>query len=237
MASTVCSETLVLLLPDQERIEVDAKAALLTLHGVMGVAVHSFQGIPDRHTGAPTRKWYASVTFNSFQITQDKVRKVTQNLVNSDKRVIDLNKGRLQQMNKSKPDLETGSVSTTEGGADASAKIYSMADEEDSAGEKGKGGYGLQDDLNEWYHDGYSDSDDESYEKAGSPGYLDEELGKRKAQVNFFAPLVGVLGADAAQTLNEEYNTWGVQPYTIKPGAKVENQGLLSRFSSLWGGQ
>ena len=54
MATT---ETSILLLPDVENIEETAKNALLKTKGVLGVAIHNFEGLANKK-GVCGQRWY-----------------------------------------------------------------------------------------------------------------------------------------------------------------------------------
>ena len=95
MSST---ETVVLLLPDAPDVAEISKHTLLNLKGVMGVAVHSFEGHGSSSSSSKPRssglKWYASVTFDSLRVTQEHIKKSVQDACKS--KVIDVNKGKVK---------------------------------------------------------------------------------------------------------------------------------------------
>lgn len=231
------TETTILLLPHQPGIEETAKEVLLKRSGVLGVAIHSFEGLAS-NDGVSNKRWYAAVTFNSLKISQDRLRELLQESSTQEaggtQKVLAVNRGMvnlaLQKDRKGGDDLTTSVAGSGGGSASSSSSAdlkeekathFSMVDpdsgEEDSIQEKRT--QNLGDDLDEWWgKDGDSDSEDEAgrEQTTGGATYLEEDLGeKKKQQVNFFAPLVGVFGMDGAQQFGEARD-WAVRPYGIK---------------------
>ena len=50
------TETTILLLPDQDNIQDTAKEVLLKKSGVLGVAIHSFEGLANKE-GVSNKRW------------------------------------------------------------------------------------------------------------------------------------------------------------------------------------
>ncbi|CAD7928686.1 unnamed protein product [Amoebophrya sp. A120] len=226
-------ETSILLLPDVENIEETAKTALLKTKGVTGVAVHHFEGLANKEGKCGTR-WYASVTFNNLKVTQEKLRATIQE--NAEAKVIVATRGNIKNFlmggSSSSSSSSTKSTDVGDCGASTSEKheSYNMADEEESSAEVPPADYA--DELNEWWGLDGSDSEGEEDGKPAQATYLEEDEGKKRAHMNFFAPLVGVMGLDAAATMADTAaNPLSVQPYGIRESD--EQQRSASYFSRL----
>lgn len=223
--STSTNDTVVLLLPSIPGVEESAKKSLLNLHGVLGVAVHSFDTHIVNKLGQITKKWYVSVTYNSLWITSDKIRETVQ--TETKKPVLDVNKGKLKKIAEKKTE--------TAGEIEPKTEVYALNedDDESAAEHEGMGGTSNLDHIYDWYDDCDSDSDDDDSKPAKQAGYLSEDAGKPRAFVNMFAPLVGGFGIDTAQTLTEEYNSYSVQPWNSQ--AHEKSEGSKGWFDSLFG--
>ncbi|CAD7925295.1 unnamed protein product [Amoebophrya sp. A25] len=230
MATT---ETSILLLPDVPNIEETAKEALIKTKGVIGVAVHHFEGLANKD-GICSKRWYAAVTFNNLKVTQDKLRSTIQE--NAEAKVIVATRGKINNFlmggsscSSSSSTKSTEAESSTELKSMANTESYNLADEEDSSAEVHTPA-GYDDELDEWW--GRDDSDSEN-EDGGGPQpatYLEEDEGKKRAHMNFFAPLVGVMGIDAAATMADAAaNPLQVRPFGIKESEDPAKQ------SSWWG--
>mmetsp|Transcript_20909 Transcript_20909/g.52841 ORF Transcript_20909/g.52841 Transcript_20909/m.52841 type:complete len:235 (+) Transcript_20909:145-849(+) len=232
MATT---ETSILLLPDAENIEETAKNALLKTKGVLGVAIHHFEGLANKK-GVCGQRWYAAVTFNNLRVTQDKLRATIQEHADGNEKVFVASKGKINNFLTGGSSSSSASTKSTDAGdlceKQSHAESYCMADEEDSSAEVPVRGY--NDELDEWWG---RDSDSEGEDETGGPAqatYLEEDEGKKRAHMNFFAPLVGVMGLDAAASMADTAaNPLSIRPYGIKESEEAKAQSWWgSLFSS-----